>query len=152
MNEPDSDRGDSRWPEHRVATVTARPDRTMAAVLAVELRHRLDGWQSAVRTSVRLSDREADAVERLHGVSTTATTWIEKCPERCQEMGLWWGGTDLADLAVVLPDVVDLVQRDGSDVALLLKSMQSLRRKGWLVIDSEWRVSPRLPPDPRCSN
>ena len=125
--------------------MTGRPDRTMAAVLAVGLRHRLDAWQSAVGSTPRLTDREADAVERLHGAFTTATTWIEKCPERCQEMGLWWGGTNLNDLAVVLPDVVDLVQRDGSDVALLLKSMQSLRRKGWLVIDEEWRVSPCTP-------
>ena len=110
------------------------------------LRDHLDRWAATASSAGSLTDIEADAIVAIHRSFTTLLTWIERCPDRCEEAGWWWGGSTLDDLALPLPDVVEQARwehRQG--VPPFLRALRSLDRKGWVLVDADWRVTLRFP-------
>lgn len=105
----------------------------------------VDAWADRIGVDPNLDPGAADVVEALRAAFLTVVGWIERCPERCQEAGIWWGRPVLVDLALDLDDLVALTQPTHDPVAVL-RGVRHLQRRGWLTIDSTWRVSPRLRP------
>ena len=119
-------------------------DQPTTAEKLLALRDGPDHWLAFASGARSVTEREAEALARMHGAFKTLLVWIERCPDRCQEMGLWWGGTALDHLNLPLPDLIDLTCPEGpARAAQLMRGIYALRGKGFVAVDEEWRVSPR---------
>lgn len=123
-------------------TAPARPDRTGATESARVLRAHLDEWVDLVRCDAGTPDEVAATAAAVHAAFVEMLTWIERCPERCQEAGWWWGGTGLDHVTLPLPDLIALVCPSRADDAVeVLRGVWWLRSRGWLTVTEEWLVS-----------
>lgn len=127
-------------------TAPTRPDRTAAIEAARVLRAHLDEWFDTIRSDAGTPDEIAHTASAIHGTFVEVLSWIERCPERCQEAGWWWGGTDLDHLALPLPDLIAIACSSPADDAVTaLRGVWWLRSAGWMAVTEEWRVSMTRP-------
>jgi hypothetical protein len=111
------------------------------------LRGHVDAWRTTALDDLRRTDAEADAVEVLHGAFTALLGWIETLPDRCQDLGWWWGSDTLDTLALPLADVLMLgfEHRTGREAAEFVRALLRLQRRGWACLDGDGRVTIRSP-------
>lgn len=121
-----------------MSAVAEQRQKTSEAVRLLE--GALAAWRDSVSTDTSLTDAHLAAAEVLVKAFRCTLKWIELTPGRCAEMGIWFGGGAVDDLALELPDVVALAElKDGSAAAGLLRAVHDFDRRGWLRIE-DWRV------------